>query len=331
MADKDTGATIKFLYGSRNGIEPKIQDGSIDGSDLIITSDTDELVFVNKAKAVKPIKSRTTQEYTLNGTDIGALEDGAVIDAGISLDEFIAMICQKAIPATYTAPGVTIRTTSGQQPGSYEVGTQITATFQGIFTKNDAGTLTSIEVVQDGTSIKSQAVSPVTTDAVTFTLGDGSNVFKARATYGEGPVKNNNLGQSSPDGHILAGSKESTSISYIGKRNMFYGCGTGDVPAMASADVRALSGKKLAPANGNVVNIALEAGQQWVCFAYPATLRDVTEVMYVETNDTGMAPNFTKTLVSVEGANGASGIDYKVYTYGMASPARANMTFKVTI
>lgn len=53
--------------------------------------------------------------------------------------------------------------------------------------------------------------------------------------------------------------------------------------------------------------------------------------MYVETNDTGMAKSFTKSNISVQGANGATGADYKVYSYGMATPAQAPMTFKVTI
>ena len=55
--------------------------------------------------------------------------------------------------------------------------------------------------------------------------------------------------------------------------------------------------------------------------------------MYVETNDPGMASNFTKTLVNVADARGAqNGLkEYKVYSYRMATPAAAKMTFKVTI
>ena len=100
---------------------------------------------------------------------------------------------------------------------------------------------------------------------------------------------------------------------------------------MNSAEVRGLANKRLNPTNGLVFEVPLNIGQQHVAFAYPATLRDVSQVMYVETNDTGMASSFTKQVVSVEGANGATGVDYKVYTYGMATPAAANMTFKVTI
>ena len=330
--EKNPSATVKFLYGSRAGIESKVEDGTIDGSDIIITSDTDEFVFVDKTKAIKPMKSRTVNEYVLNGTDIGALADGATIEAGIDLDEFIAMICQKEIPAEYTKPTVAISVASGDKAGNYEVGTEINTALKGTFTKNDAGLLASIEIIQDGTSILSQAVSPITTDTVTFNVGEGTNVFKAKATYGEGLVKDNNLGKPSPEGHIAAGSIETTvNVEFRGKRNAFYGTGVGDVPKMDSVAVRALSSKTLAPANGTVLTIPVEVGQQYVVFAYPATLRDVKEVMYVETNDTGMAANFDMSTVSVEGANGTTAIPYKVYTYGMASPAKAPMTFKATI
>lgn len=55
--------------------------------------------------------------------------------------------------------------------------------------------------------------------------------------------------------------------------------------------------------------------------------------MYVETNDTGMASSFNKTLVDVADARGEqNGLkSYKVYAYRMATPAAASMTFKVTI
>ena len=97
--------------------------------------------------------------------------------------------------------------------------------------------------------------------------------------------------------------------------------------------VRKLANKKLNPTQGLVFNIPIAIGQQYVVFAYPATLRDVNQVMYVETNDTGMASSFTKTLIDVADARGGqNGLkSYKVYSYAMATPAAAGMTFKVTI
>ena len=324
---------IKFFHGASTGIEGKITDGTINESDLIITSDTDELVYVDETKTPKTLGSSKTKEvHEVNlGGSIGGLSDGTEIPTGTTLDEFIAMLTQKAVPATYTQPGVTCRVSSGTSAGNYEVGTEINTTIQGTFTQNDAGALTSIEIKKGSSSVLSSPTSPVTTDAQVFTLGDETVTFTATATYGEGAIKNNNLGQPSPDGHIAAGSKTSSGVSFTGKRNLFYGTGVGATPELTSAVVRGLSGKQLAPSNGTTFNISVAVGQQYVIFAYPATLRDVNQVMYVETNDTGMASSFTKSTISVQGANGTAGADYKVYSYGMATPAAAPMTFKVTI
>ena len=118
-----------------------------------------------------------------------------------------------------------------------------------------------------------------------------------------------------------------------GKRNLFYGTGVGATPEINSATVRGLTNKKLSPANGNVITINVAVGQQYVIIAYPATLRDITQIKYEETNDIGALSKFTKTQVQVADARGGSNgmMDYKVYSYGMAVPAPAAMTFTVTI
>ena len=114
---------------------------------------------------------------------------------------------------------------------------------------------------------------------------------------------------------------------------MFYGTGVGELPELNSETIRGLANKKLNPTNGYVFTIPIAIGQQYVIFAYPNTLKDVTQVMYVETNDTGMASSFTKTLVDIADARGGENgkKSYKVYSYRMSTPAAAGMTFKVTI
>ena len=331
MADK----IIKFYHGASSGIQGKIDDGTINESDIVITSDTDEIVYIDETKTQKPLgSSKSKQEWEVqlgSGGTVGGLKTGDTIPEGTTMDELIKLLTQKSVPASYTQPGVTCRVSTGTAAGSYEVGTQINTTIQGTFTQNDAGALTTIEILKNGSSILSQATSPITTEAQTFTLGEETVSFTAKATYAAGPIKNDNLGQPSPDGQIKAGSKTSAAVSFVGKRNLFYGTGVGPVPELTSELVRGLSGKQLNPSNGTVFTIKVEVGQQYVIFAYPATLRDVNEVMYVETTDGGMAASFTKTNISVQGANGAAGADYKVYSYGMATPAQAPMTFKVTI
>lgn len=326
---------VKFYHGASTGIQNKIDDGVINENDLVITSDTDELVYIDETKTQKPLgSSKSKQEWAVQlgaGGAIGGLKTGDTIPEGTTLDRLIQMLTQKSVPPTYTQPGVTCRVSSGTSAGNYEVGTEINTIIQGTFTQNDAGALTSIEIKKNGSSVLSSPTSPVTTDTQTFTLGDETVTFTATATYAEGKIKNDNLGQPSPNGHIQAGSKTSSNVSFTGKRNLFYGTGVGAVPELTSEVVRGLSGKQLNPSNGTVFNINIEVGQQYVIFAYPAILRDVNQVMYVETNDTGMAKSFTKSNISVQGANGATGADYKVYSYGMATPAQAPMTFKVTI
>lgn len=326
-------ANVKILTGSKAAIDGKMTDGVIDEGDIIFTSDTDELVFINESKEKKIIKSKTQKEYTLNGTNLGALEDGSTIPVETSIDDLLAMITQKAIPATYEKPIVTLSRTAGSPAGSFEAGTSISVTLKSVFTQNDAGSITSHSIFKGSEDVYEGDLSDTITCLVDyFTIGDETVTFKSVAGFSDGAIKNNNLNQPSPEGQILAGSKDSSSVmSYVGQRNLFYGTGVGELPELTSTNIRSLSGTKLNPTQGYSWNIPVAIGQQYIIFAYPSSLRDVNQVMYVETNDTGMAPNFTKTLVQVEGANGYTAKEYKVYTYRMAVPAAATMTFKVTI
>lgn len=332
MAD----SVIKFFHGASTGIESKIEDGTINESDMVITSDTDELYYIDSTKTPHALgSSKSTEEVEVNlgsGGSVGGLATGDTIPAGTTLDELITMLTQKSVPATYTQPGVTCRVSSGTAAGSYEVGTSITTTLQATFTQNDAGALTTLAINKsgEGSPIISGATSPQTTDAQTFTLGEETVSFTATASYAAGPVKNDNLGQPSPEGQIQAGSKTSAAVSFVGKRNLFYGTGTGATPEITSELVRGLANKKLGPANGTTFDINVAAGQQYVVIAYPATLRNLSKCFYVEQN-TDLVENFALQTKSVQGANGAAGADYKVYVYSMAIPAAAGMTLQVQI
>lgn len=324
---------IRFFHGQEANIQGKIDDGTINESDFVVTSDTDTLVYIDENKAQKPLgnsKTKTEHEVNLGGSGIGGLTDGAEIPVGTTLDEFIAMLTQKAVPPTYNQPGVTCRVSSGTAAGNYEVGTEISTVIQGTFTQNDAGALTTIEIKKGADQVLSQASSPITTDTQTFTLGEETVSFTAVATYADGAIKNNNLGQPDATGQIKAGSKTSNAVSFVGKRNLFYGTGVGTAPEVTSEAVRALTSKQLGPSNGTSFNINVAVGQQYVMIAYPATLRDMTKCFYVEQN-TDLAANFNKSTISVQGANGAAGADYKVFVYQMAIPAAAGMTLQVQI
>ena len=330
----DKTKTISFFHGPTTSMQGKIDDGTITESDFVVSSDEDILYYIDNTKTpVALSNSKSKQEWEVNlgtGGTVGGLKTGDTIEIGTDLDTLIKLLTQKSVPATYTQPAVACRVSSGTSAGSYEVGTQITANIQGTFTQNDAGALTNIKIMKGAEEVISQATSPVTAESQTFTLGDETVSFTAVATYAEGAIKNDNLGQPSPDGHIQAGSKTSSAVSFVGKRNLFYGSGTGNLPEVTSELVRGLANKKLGPTNGNAFNLTVPVGDQYIVIAYPATLRDMTKCFYVEQH-TDLVENFTKTTISVQGANSAAGADYKVYTMGLSVPAAAALTLQVTI
>lgn len=323
--------SIKFLYGSKDGIETQIIDGKIDGSDFVVTSDTNELVFIDSSKNIKPIKSRTEDTHTVVGTNIGALTEGSVIDPGISLDEFIEMICQKRIPASYIKPDVLMEVTEGAAPGTYEVGEQLTVSVSATFLRNDGGTLASLELRQDQNTLASGVISPVSVSSRAIVVSENEVCFAGKAAYTEGAIKLDNLGDASPEGRIEAGSVVSTKpLVYAGARKYFYGTGAGELPELNSGSIRELNGV-LDPSKGMTFKVSLGVGDQYIIIAYPESLGEIAKVRYEELNDDHVAQNFTKQTVSVEGANNYEAIPYNVYTYKMATPAEAGMNFTVTI
>lgn len=322
----------KHAFGSKEKIEAAKAAGTIDAYD-VLHLDNGEMGWIDKNGNTVINTPRTQKAYTLNGTNFGALEDGSEIPAGKTLDEIMAMATAKAIPATYTMPTLAIANNGGQASGNVEAGTSITPKLKATFTQNDAGALTAISIMQGSSSVADGTASPLTYTGEAIVIGDETITFKASATYEDAPVKNNNLGNESKENWFEGGTVESNAYNITGKRNAFYGTGVGALPEVTSDLVRGMANKKLNPSTSTSFNVNVEVGQQYIVIAYPATLRDVNNITYVEANDTGMATSFTKHTIDVADARGGENgmVSYKVYTYAMAVAAAAPMTFKVTI
>lgn len=328
MADKKS----RFSFGAKEDIGTAVEAGTINEYDFLCL-DNGEVGWIDANKKTVINTPRTQTDIKVNGVTGLGIGNNETITAGKSLDEIVKMLVQKPIPATYTKPSVSIANNGGSASGDVEAGTSVTPKLRATFNKNDAGDLTKLEILKGDQSVGNGTATPYDYSGEAIVIGDETVTFTAKATYNEGEIKNNNLGQQSPNGHIAAGSVTSGNYSINGRRNMFYGTGVGETPSLTSDVVRGLANKRLNPTQGTVFNIPIAIGQQYVIFAYPATLRDVSQVMYTETNDTGMASSFTKTLVDVADARGGENgkKSYKVYSYSMATPAAAGMTFKVTI
>lgn len=322
----------KHAFGAKENIEAAKASGSINEFDILHLSNG-EIAWIDKDKNTIMNTPRTQTDIVVNGVTGLGIANGATISAGASIDDIVKMLVQKAIPATYTKPALSIANNGGQASGNVEAGTSITPKLKATFTKNDAGDMVDIVIKKGSTNVAEGTTSPLTYEGEAVVIGDETISFTASATYGDAPVKKNNLNQDSTENWFAGDTISSTAYSITGKRNLFYGTGVGAVPEVTSSMVRDLTNKKLAPAQGTSFNVNVEVGQQYIVIAYPNTLRDLNNVTYVEANDGGMAANFTKHTIDVADARGADNglTGYKVYTYAMAVPAAAPMTFKVTI
>lgn len=332
---------INFFHGKEGNIAQAITEGKINGSDFVVTSDTDNLIYVNKEQVGEEEKlvwhilgsAKTKQPLTVNLGDGGALGGFSTndeISAGTSLDDIIKKLLVKRIPATYTKPTVNI---ACPKAGSYEVGTNIEVGVTGTFKQNDGGAVTKMQVIKNGATPAAleSATSPITY-AETLSVPDGNTTYKVIAEYAQGAIKKDNLGDDSPAGRIEAGSVTSSTSTITGFRKAFYGAGLGDPAITTSDNIRALGHSANAVKKGTTFSISVPEGQQFAVFAYPKSIGEVAQVMYVETNDTGASSKFTRSEVNVCGATAEQdAIAYYVYSYKMAVPASANMTFKVTL
>lgn len=275
------------------------------------------------------VKTSEDIEVMLTG-NIGSFKNGDIIPANTTVDDVIRKLLQVQIPPVYTEPSVSVVVSAGSGGGSYEEGTSVSAIVTATFTQNDAGPLSTIEITKNGTSMVSGNKSTIS-HTETFTVS-GTTTFTAIASYGEGETKQDNFGNDYPTGKIASGSKTSNSITYKSYRKYFWGCDSSTSAPANSSDVRALSNASTSGASEKTtIKISVKAGESRVCFAYPATLRDVSSIKYVEFNNDEIKSFFNSTVISVEGANGYAGIDYKVYTYIPDQPFPSDMTFNVTI
>lgn len=269
--------------------------------------------------------------------DIGVLTvpssgSGTIAATGKNVKELLSSILAKEANPTTTQPSVTV---SCPQAKAYEVGTSVTPTYTatlkpGSYTYGPATGITATSWnVSNGTDTLTTATG--TYDAIV--VGDSTSyVITATATYEAGAVPVTNIGNSYAAGQIAAGSKTGTSGRITGYRNSFYGTLTTKDGEINSALVRSLPTKSnKALANGNSFTISIPVGAIRVVFAYPATLRDVSSVQDVNGMNAEIKTAFTRSVVSVEGADGYSGIDYKVYVMDMANANDTANSYKVTI
>lgn len=234
---------------------------------------------------------------------------------------------------TITQPSVSVNC---PQAGRHEVGSTVTPTYTATLNGGNYqyGPATGITAtswnVQD---TDNHTLTTNTGSFDSFVVTDDTNYrIQATAQYGDGAIPVTNLGNNYDAGKIVAGSKTGNSAYITGYRAGFYGTLTSKAGTVDSALVRSLANKtNAAPSKGNTWNLSIPVGALRVVFAYPASLGDVASVIDVNGMNAEIKTAFTKSEVTVEGANGYTGIAYNVYVLDFAAANDAANTYKITL
>lgn len=254
--------------------------------------------------------------------------------AGKNIKQVFDLIMAEEKNPTTTQPSVTV---TSSQVKAYEVGTKVTPQYTATLNPGSYSYGPATGITATGWTVSDSLSGSATTATGSMpevTVADNTNyTITATATYGAGAVPVTNLGNPYEAGKIAAGSKTgSTSTKITGYRNTFYGTYNTKDGTVNSAYIRALpskSGKALA--NGSTFSVQVPVGAMRIMLAYPATLRDVTSIKDRNGLNAESKSSFTLSTVSVEGANGATAIQYKVYTMDRAEANQTLNYFDVTI
>ena len=252
---------------------------------------------------------------------------------GKNLKQVFDTIFVKEKNPSVTQPSVSVSLAGA---GAKEVGTKVTPSYTATFNagKYEFGPATGCSITSWSVTDSNNA-EPLSTAAGSFTeitVADDTN-YKVTATgnFSEGVIPVTNVGNEYAAGKIAAGSKSATSSAITGYRNSFYGTLT-EKGELTSDIIRSLGKSNKALTNGSTFNINVPIGAMRVVIAYPATLQDLSAVLDSNDSSSNIVTSFGQpTTVSVEGANGAEGINYKVYYMDYANPYNTANVYKVTI
>lgn len=290
----------------------------------IDTVDAEKVVFADDAEAF------------LTTTAIGNIKltngQAMIPVAGKNLRQVWETIFVKEKNPATTQPSVTI---TFDQAKAYEVGTKVTPAYSATLKAGSYtyGPSTGVKATAwEVTDTEENKLDTASGSFPELTVTDNTSYkITAKATHGDGAIPLTNTGNQYADGQIKAGTKSATSGAITGYRNSFYGTLT-EKAELTSGIIRGLAGKsEAALLNGSSFDVPVPVGALRVVIAYPATLRDISSIKDVNGMNAEISSSFTPQTVQVEGANGFTAIDYKVYILDFANANDTANTFTVTI
>jgi len=302
-----------------------------DGTDQFSQDDLIDIYDRGQNKWLQiPVSLLTPQLKTdLYATkNVGGITVGQTLAAGTTLEQLFQQMLTVEEPPVYLAPTLGLSSNYAHNQ-KVEAGTVLSIDMTVSFNQRDGGAATAVRYYKNGLATGGVVPgAPFSIDNIPHSMIDADVLLQAEVDYEQGPVKNTNLGNPSPNGQIPAGTVSSNIIELNGVRKLFYGV---SLPVSNSDEIRALPNAILGPASNTQFTLNIPAGATSVAFAYPAYLPAVSSVKYVEGLNAEVKGVFTETSVSVEGANGFTPMDYRVYEYVPASPFSSAATYNVRI
>lgn len=332
--DGNTYGQVSFMYSEEQGDWVALV-GNVDADHVILRGDI--TLAGNYSQVGNLTKSQT-------GTGTWAT-DGMTVSA--ALTEILSKREQPKITANPSAGNLTINHSGSVEAGTkYDSITASAVTFEdGAYTyESTTGvTVTGRTAARVSTPTSTASITVADngsfTDTFTCIVGDqgGDDVYSSvkyteTISYSDGNVAKDNLGAASnPAIQIKAGSVTKTSAELKPFRKYFYGATTTKVSAFDSDYIRTtLTNSTAAAAAGTKFSLSIPEGAKQVVIAYPATLRDLNSVLDTGAFGTDIVGSFECSRVNVEGANGYTAIEYKVWVYTPDAALGAN-TYTVTI
>ena len=296
------------------------------------------------------------QDVEVIGTSVGAIDEGYTFTQGTTFSQFVLLVSQRTLPPAYTAPSMSISGSSIPDPSSQmplldsyqlgpitvaEIGTFLDIEINRNYDPADGGPENDTTLSKNG-SLRQHSY-PYNEPFVQMTLSPV--VYSGTTSYDEGDCKLNNMGVEDCNGHILAGTTASNSVSFVGKWLAYYGSpsegapvdGYGvrnDLTPTFSSDENTTVDSAGVAIGGSILPnfvITIPPGSPSVTFAYPATRRAVASVRYQELADSEVKGNFVETTMMVYGNNGYGPIAYRVYTYTPVEPFSITNHYRVFI
>ena len=276
----------------------------------------------------------------ISDVNVGGIEKSDIIPSGTTLQSFIESILTKTYYPTFTIPSVSIL---DDIPSKVEIGTTGITLFanfnrgtingdnlNGVWLNSISQGFRSGQVIQytfSGTYIDTVSQPTNGLELSTEVIEEGSNIFNVSIDYAEGQQPKDSTGKNYQT--PLAAGTISKSMNVNGKRNAFYGTSSAESAPSTSTEIRSLN-SKIDPVDGTTFTISAPAGTKHVIFAYPESVRGVSEVKHLESNfDVSTA--FDQEVISVSSFNNYDSVNYRVYVFTPIGPLDGENNYVITI